>query len=145
MAGRVSRPQRGAAPAIRYLHHILGSHSYRSWSGPRLLRSKQWWLFLGLELTADNPTTRACRDVEPCIRLPIALGGTSTRRIRRLAVVLACLGNPITLLGCKLGLGSGTALRIDHQRHAEDSSHSGRHEKLGLLHWSLPFSMTAKS
>src|SRR5215510_6855594 len=77
MAGRISRPQRGAAPAIRYLHHILGSHSYRSWSGPRSLRSKQWWLFLGLELTADNPTTRACRDVEPCIRLPIALGGAA--------------------------------------------------------------------
>ena len=144
MTGRVPRPQRGAAHAIQYLHHILGSHSYHSWSGPRSLRSKQRWLFLGLELTADNLTTRACRDVEPRIRLPITLGGASTRRIRRLAVVLARLGNPITLLSCKLGLGSGAALCIEHQRHAEDSSHSGRHEKLGLLHRSLLCCITAE-
>src|SRR5207245_11268018 len=108
------------------------------------LLSTQRRLFLGTELTADNPTTRACRDIEPRIRLPIALGCASTRRVRRLAVVLARLGNPITLLGFKLGLGSGTALRIEHQRHAEDSSHSGRHEKLGLLHRSLLLCVTAK-
>src|SRR5712691_7838797 len=144
MTGRVPRPQRGAAHAIQYLHRILGSHSYHSWSGPRSLPSRQGCLFLGLELTTDNLTTRACRDVEPRIRLPIALGGASTRRTRCLAVVLARLGHPVTLLSFKLGLGSGTALRIDHQRHAEDSSHSGRHEKLGLLHRSLLFCVTAE-
>src|SRR5712692_9127633 len=91
-----------------------------------------------LEATAYKLFTGAGRRVDPGIALPIFLGGPGTRRVRRLAVVLASLGQPVTLLGFKLGLGGGPALRLEHKRHRQNGRESGRHEKRGLLHTVTP-------
>src|SRR5215471_14043803 len=80
-------------------------------------------LFFGLELPPDDLRTRAGRDIEPRIRLPVTLGGASARRTGRLAIILAGFGHPVALLGVKLGLGGRTALGLERQRHGQDRCH----------------------
>src|SRR5215211_6923670 len=128
MAGRVASisARCGARKPIPTSH--FGIAQLSRMGRPSLTWLKPYPLFLGLELSPDDLRTRAGRDIEPRIRLSVTLGGASARRTRRLAIILAGFGHPVALLGVKLGLGGGTALGLERQRHGQDRRHCRRHK-----------------
>src|SRR4029450_6772963 len=58
----------------------------------------------GGELAADDLVARSARQRDPGIGLIVLLGGAGARRVGRLAVVLAGLGDAVALLHVALGL-----------------------------------------
>ena len=66
-----------------------------------MLVSKETGAFLtplGLRAAADDLGARTSGDVNPRIPLAILLRGAGTERLRGIAVVPPCLGDPVTLL-----------------------------------------------
>src|SRR5262245_13410692 len=61
-------------------------------------------LDFGLGAATHESVTGTRGHIDPCIALVIFLRGPGTRRVRRLAVILAGLGDPIALLRLELGL-----------------------------------------
>src|SRR5438067_828280 len=110
---RPRRPSRDPLPAV-------------AGSGPLRLRA-----------AAHDLVAGAGRHVDPRVALLVAPGGAGARRVRRLAVILAGLGDAIALLGLELRLGSRTG-RGRH-RQGEGGGHGGRDEELGRLHDALSF------
>src|SRR5581483_2592707 len=75
------------------------------------------------EAAVHQPVTRPLRDVHPGVPLGVPLRGPGARRVRRLAVVLPGLGDPVALLVVELGRRDRTALRPGPGRAAEGGRH----------------------
>src|SRR5262249_55322995 len=65
-----------------------------------------------LGATPDHLVAGSSGHVDPSIFLSVAPGGSSTRRVGRLAVIFPRLGDSVALLGFELGLGSRASLAV---------------------------------
>src|SRR5918912_4184275 len=83
------------------------------------------WPLLRLAASADDLVAGALRQVHPGVGLAVAPRRPRTGGVPRFAVVLACLGDAVTLLVVELRHGSGATLRARLERHREREGHGG--------------------